>query len=102
MVNLCLREALQGRIGNAILFFEDLPYAAERDPLILASLTSFFPSTTRYYPLRLPGSALQDKLKLVNLYPSQIERHHLHALRRHWKEVRGEVIWAPDGLALTP
>lgn len=99
MVTACFREA--AAVGSAWTpgFYEDLPYAGHFSSRDIRSLVPPQFSGSAFAPRALPRGRLTDKVRLLNVYDSQLSEGDYASVTDHW-ECRGcaELIWAPVGV----
>lgn len=98
IVSACFRECVSQLPAATPGFYEDLPYAAWWNSGDTCSLVPSELGGVTFDSVVLRGGRLEDKLKLLSVYESQLGDEDLNCVRNHWA-CRGhsELAWMPKG-----
>lgn len=98
MVAACVRDAAEVNPDLIPVFYEDLPYAARFSSRDIRGLVPHRLAGAALEPRLLTKGRLEDKLRLLKHYESQLSDDDYASVADHWAcRGRGELVWWPEG-----
>lgn len=98
MVTACFREASAASSRLIPAFYEDLPYAGRFSSRDIMRLVPQEIGGARLAPRLLTQGRLEDKMRLLAVYESQLSEDDYGSVADHWAcRGRAELVWWPEG-----